>query len=177
MTGAHTFARHLILFFREVDHTARQVRIRFPPAPPCRPRYPDRGRSRAVDVIVSLIVLYTIGACGVRIWRRNQSYTTAVIPRYATDPQQTLAPCLPWHPVFRHRLPDNPCDGGRQVQPDAHPGIPGITGYRHMRAELVHLHHTRNPVRIRPQYAHDKSKICSTGFHFPLALHLSSRAG
>lgn len=52
---------------------------------------PGSRRSRAVDVIVSLIVLYTIGSCGVRIWRRNQSYTTAVIPRYATDPQQTLA--------------------------------------------------------------------------------------
>ena len=47
---------------------------------------PGSRRSRAVDVIVSLIVLYTIGSCGVRIWRRNQSDTTAVIPRYATDP-------------------------------------------------------------------------------------------
>lgn len=37
-----------------------------------------------------------------------------------------------------------------------------------MRAELVHLHHTRNPVESGHD-AHDKSKICSTGFHFPLA--------
>ena len=52
---------------------------------------PGSRRSRAVDVIMSPIVLYMIGSCGIRIWRRNQPYTTAVIPRYAADPQHTLA--------------------------------------------------------------------------------------
>ena len=37
-----------------------------------------------------------------------------------------------------------------------------------MRAELIHFHHTVNPVESG-QDAHDKSKICSTGFHFPFA--------
>ena len=84
MTGAQ-FARHLILFFWKIPHSQASPNT-IPTSTAMPAQVPGSRRSRAVDVIVSLIVLYTIGSCGVRIWRRNQSYTTAVIPRYATDP-------------------------------------------------------------------------------------------